>query len=165
MKLLPLCLALLAPTVLHAQYGVPDPSFGTAGVVMTRVGAPSGMEAMMAVAVGPDAKIYAAGKEGNEWTNEAVHVTLRYGSGLSASVQVNAPAMPSAAPNPATDRITLRFAEAGMHQLLVLDAQGRQVARHQARGQQVDVPLSDLVPGLYQLQDLARTWALRVVKE
>ncbi|MCB0778787.1 MAG: hypothetical protein KDC03_04450, partial [Flavobacteriales bacterium] len=82
MKLLPLCLALLAPTVLHAQYGVPDPSFGTAGVVMTRVGAPSGMEAMMAVAVGPDAKIYAAGKEGNEWTNEAVHVTLRYGSGL-----------------------------------------------------------------------------------
>jgi len=145
--------------------GTPDPTFGTAGVVMTQVGNVAGFEMMWAAKVGPDAKIYAVGREGNLFTSQAVQVTLRYGSGLSASVQVNAPAMPSAAPNPATDRITLRFAEAGMHQLLVLDAQGRQVARHQARGQQVDVPLSDLVPGLYLLQDLARTWALRVVKE
>lgn len=145
--------------------GSPDVTFGTDGVVMTQVGAASSLEIMRAAAVGPDAKIYAVGRHGSGFTNEAVQGTLRYSAGLNAAIPEAPAATPVAAPNPATDRIMLRFAHPGPHQLVLSDAQGRLMEQRMVRGQEAEVSLAGLACGVYVLRDPSSSWSLRVVKE
>lgn len=65
-------------------------------------------------------------------------------------------------PNPAYDRITVQHAALdGRQPLLLRDLQGRLVRQVTARGQQTEVPINDLMPGMYVVQ--LGTWARKIV--
>lgn len=72
----------------------------------------------------------------------------------------------SALPNPTSGELTLRFADAGPHTVLLCDAQGRVLRTERLNGPTAVVQLHALPAGLYFLRDVERGGAaVRVVRE
>jgi uncharacterized delta-60 repeat protein len=145
--------------------GAPDATFGTAGFAVVADPADDDPSAM---AIQPDGKILIAGTHDDDLAPTGLDVLVhRLHTGLSIGLHEMTESIElEVFPNPATDHITIQCPQCIGARMIVRDALGRELSKHDLRNGISTVHLSDHPPGLLLLDIMNgdRTMCAKLIK-